>query len=252
LRRRVVGRRCCRLGEGGVVHTPKDEEVVAWIGGLGAAGAEHVMGRFAMGRSWAYARLSRLVLGGLLEQRTLLYRQPGLYIATVEGLRWCGLERLGVYRVGPGGFRHACEVARVAVALQARRPDWRVLSERQLRAAEADEGRLVASVKLGQLPGGRSALHRPDLALVSPSGVVVVVEVELSIKAPRRLAAICRAWARARHVERVYYLTEGATARAVERAIREVRAEERITIVPLTRPEAVFAEAREGAGRGSR
>ena len=44
------------------------------------------------------------------------YRQPGLYLATAEGLRACGLKRLGVYRVGPGGFQDACKVATVAVA----------------------------------------------------------------------------------------------------------------------------------------
>ena len=74
------------------MHTEKDGEIVAWIGRIGAAGAEQVMERFAMGRSWAYARLGRLVLTGLLEQRALLYRRPGLYIATAEGLRWQGLQ----------------------------------------------------------------------------------------------------------------------------------------------------------------
>jgi hypothetical protein len=38
--------------------------------------------------SWAYARLSGLVVACLLEQRTLLHRRPGLYVATAEGLRW--------------------------------------------------------------------------------------------------------------------------------------------------------------------
>lgn len=232
------------------MHTPKDQEVVGWIAGLGAAGAEHVMTRFGMGRSWAYARLSSLVAGGLLEQRMLLYRQPGLYVATREGLRWCGRERLGVFRVGAGGFRHASEVARVAAVLQSRRPEWQLLSDRELRVLEADEGRLVGSAKFGELPGGGSALHRPDLILVSPSGWVAAVEVELSIKAPRRLAAICRAWARARHVDTVVYLAEGATARAVERAVREVRAEDRIRIVPVEQPEALLALAGEVVARG--
>jgi hypothetical protein len=234
------------------VHTPKDQEVVGWIAGLGAAGAEHVMTRFGMGRSWAYARLSSLVAGGLLEQRTLLYRQPGLYIATREGLRWCGLERLGVFRVGPGGFRHAWEVARVAATLQARRPDWRVFSDRELRVLEAEEGRLVGSAKLGEHAGGASALHRPDLLLQSASGWVAAVEVELSIKAPRRLAAICRAWARARHIDTVVYLAEGATARAVERAVQTARAEDRIRIIPLDQPEALLAGAGREVGHVSR
>jgi hypothetical protein len=223
------------------VHTEKDAEIVSWIACLGAAGAEHVMGRFAMGRSWAYARLSGLVVGGLLEQRTLLYRQPGLYLATAEGLRWRGLERLGVYRVGPGGFLHAQEVASAAVALHRALPGWRMLSERHIRMQESDAGELVASVSLGELPGGRSALHRPDLALLSPEGRVVGVEVELSVKAPRRLAAICRGWARARHIDAVYYLAPPAAVRAVERAVAETRSEDRIVVLPLGEPEALAA-----------
>jgi hypothetical protein len=114
------------------MHTEKDADIVAWIGRIGAAGAEHVMARFATSRTRAYARLGQLVLAGLLEQRTLLYRQAGLYIATAEGLRWRGLQRLGVYRMGAGGFEHALHVASVAVALQRGLPGWRVASEREI------------------------------------------------------------------------------------------------------------------------
>src|SRR3984957_9419175 len=152
------------------MQTEKDAEIVGWVARVGAAGAEDVMARFGMGRSWAYARLSRLVVDGLLEQRTLLYRQPGLYVASAEGLRWRGLERLGVYRVGPGGFQHAQQVATTAVAIHAGLPGWEVLSEREIRAAESDRAELVASVRVGELPGRRPALHRPDLAVISPEG----------------------------------------------------------------------------------
>jgi hypothetical protein len=215
------------------MHTEKDGEIVAWIGRIGAAGAEQVMERFAMGRSWAYARLSRLVLAGLLEQRTLLYRRPGLYIATAEGLRWQGLQRLGVFRVGAGGFEHARQLAMAAVALERGLPGWRLLGEREIRLEEADADRLIASMRLREPRDGRAALHRPDLAPLSPRGRVIVVELELSRKAPRRLAAICRGWARARHVDAVYYLAAPAAARGLDRAIAETRAQERITVLAL-------------------
>jgi hypothetical protein len=230
------------------MQTEKDAEIVGWVGRLGAAGANHVMARFGMGRSWAYARLGKLVLGGLLEQKTLLYRQPGLYIATAEGLRWCGLERVGVYRVGPGGFKHACEVASAVVELHRRFPSWTVLSERELRVRESDEGELVASAKLGELPGGRPALHRPDLALISPQGRTLAVEIELSVKATRRLQAICRGYARARHLSHVYYLAAHPAARAVGRAVAETRSQERITVLALADVDALAAAEIEEAG----
>lgn len=215
------------------MQTEKDAEIVGWVGRVGAAGAEHVMARFGMGRSWAYARLSRLVADGLLEQKTLLYRKPGLYVASAEGLRWCGLQRLGLYRVGAGGFQHAQEVATAAVALDAGLPGWEIVSEREIRAAESDTGELLASVRVGELPGGRPALHRPDLAIISSEGRALAVEVELSVKAPRRLAGICRGYARARHVDRVYYLAAPAPARAVNRAVAETRAQDRIVVLAL-------------------
>ncbi|MFI4993267.1 MAG: hypothetical protein ACHQCH_06585 [Solirubrobacterales bacterium] len=91
-------------------------------------------------------------------------------MATADGLRWRGLQRLGVYRVSPGGFQHAWEVANAAVLLDRVLPGWEVLSEREIRLRESDGDELVASVKLGELPGGKPALHRPDLALLSPEG----------------------------------------------------------------------------------
>jgi hypothetical protein len=214
------------------VDTNRDQQIAAWLGELGAAGAEHVGARFGMGRSWTYRRLQLLVADGLLVERRLLHQQAGLYVATAEGLRWTGLGRLGVFRVGAGGFQHAREVARVAAELP-RLGARGLLSERTLRAAENDAGELIASARLGSLPGGRIALHRPDLALRSESGEMVAVEVELSVKAPRRLEAICRGYARARHLDHVAYLAAPAAARAVSRAAVAVRAEQRIRVHAL-------------------
>jgi hypothetical protein len=216
-----------------VLQTERDAEIVEWVGRLGAAGAEHVMARFHMGRSWAYARLSALVEDGLLEQKQLLHRQPGQYVAAAEGLRWRGLQRLGVYRLSVGGFEHARQVATVAVALHHGLSAWTLLSERELRVVESECGELVASARLGELPGGRPAIHRPDLALVSPERRVVAVEVELSIKAHRRLLAMCRGYTRARHINHVYYLANSAAGRAVTRAVEQTRAQDRITVLGL-------------------
>jgi hypothetical protein len=188
------------------MQTERDAEIVSWLGRIGAASAEHVMARFGMGRSSAYACLSRLGGDGLLEHKQLLYRTPGLYIATAEGLRWTFQERLGIYRLGPGGFQHAWELATTAVALHRSLPGWQLLSECEIRVGENEGPELIASASLGELPGGRPALHRPDLVLIGPDERVLAIEVELSIKAPRRLQTICRGYARARHVDHVYYL----------------------------------------------
>jgi hypothetical protein len=188
------------------MQTCRDAQIVGWIGRLGAAGAEHVMRRFAMGRSMAYHRLGLLHKDGLLEHHAVLFGRPGMYTATNVGLRWQHLDRLGAYKVSPGGFEHAWQVAHAAIELERTLPSWQVRRGREVRSSETDSDELYASVQVGQI-AGHAKLHRPDLVLVSSGGRrIVPIEVELSVKSAARLAAICRGWARARHVSCVYYL----------------------------------------------
>jgi len=234
------------------VQTERDREIVDWIGRVGAAGAEHVMRRFGMGRSQAYVRLNKLAADRLLEQRSILYRQAGLYVATIHGLRWCHLQQLGVFRVGTVGFEHARQLANTAAQLHHQLAGWQILTDRELRAAEGDTGQLIASVRVGALPDGRPAIHRPDLALLAPDGRTVAVEIELSIKARRRLETICRSYSRARHLHHTYYLATAAAARAVTRAIADTRAEDRITVLGVGDIDALVQSEREAAGAAAR
>jgi|GEM_PF-2462219 len=213
------------------MQTDRDAEIVFWIGRLGAAGAEHVMSQFAMSRSMAYQRLNSLTSDGLLEHHAVLYGRPGMYTATLAGLRWQGIAPFGVFKVRPGGFEHAWQVAHTAVELQDAMPDWKVLSEREIRQMESDK-ELFASVEVGQV-AGRPTLHRPDLVLTSREPCVVPIEVELSTKSASRLTAICQAWARARHIDTVYYLAAPGPARAVKRAVHATRATNRVKVLDL-------------------
>ncbi len=212
------------------MQTERDSQIVSWIGGLGAAGAEHVMSEFGMSRSIAYQRLNSLTRDGLLAHRAVLYGRPGMYTATLAGLRWKGIGHLGVFSVRPGSFEHAWQVAQTAVGLGRAMPDWDLMSERQLRSAENEYGKLVASIQVGQALTG-AKLHRPDLVLTCKRGPVVPIEVELSIKSASRLTAICRGWARARHINTVYYLAAPGPARAVARAIHTTNTADRIRVL---------------------
>ena len=89
---------------------------------------------------------------------------------------------------------------------------WLVLGERRYRLIERTTGDLIGSVPLGE------RLHRPDLLLIGGSRVIAV-EVELTVKAPRRLERICRGFARARHLDGVVYFAAPRPARAVQRAV---------------------------------
>jgi hypothetical protein len=200
---------------------------------LGAADVNHVRARFALCRTRAYQRLIELVQDGMLAQHRILHNRPALYVATTRGLRRHGLAGLGPCRVSAARFEHAWQIADAAVALAAGLPDWRLLSEREILWQERQRRKLLASVRVGSRGAGIAALHRPDLALLSPRGRVVAIEVELAAKRPPRLVAICSGWARARHVDVVYYFASPTAARAVGRAARKTRAEDRLRILPL-------------------
>jgi hypothetical protein len=214
------------------MQTSRDQQITQWVGELGAAQAAQIARRFEMGRSWCYQRLHNLVRDGLLEEHRLLHQQPGLYTVTPDGLRWAGLGRLGTFRVSPGSFEHTSQVAHVAAELHHALPDTVIIGERVLRAIETENRTLIGSIPVGALPGGRPALHRPDLVLQA-SGKAWAVEVELAVKAPRRLEVICRGYARARHIHHTIYLVTPAAGRAVTRTVEEVRAADRITILDL-------------------
>jgi hypothetical protein len=227
------------------MQTDRDAQIVSWIGSLGAAGAEHVMRQFRMSRSVTYQRLNSLTSDGLLEHHAVLYGRPGMYCATTTGLSWQGLSHLGVCRVRPGGFEHAWQVAHTAVELDSRLLGWEVLSERTIRLIEGCTGDMFASAQISRT-AEQPALHRPDLALLSPdAGILISIEIELSIKSAARLTTICRGWARAPHIDGVYYLAATGPGRAVKRAVESVHATDRISVLDLDQTRLLATEVRE-------
>jgi hypothetical protein len=123
----------------------------------------------------------------------------------------------------------------VAAALEHHYPHAMVIGEPALRLRERSSGAPFASAVLAWDGARGKLLHRPDLVLV-PRGeerLPVAIEVELTVKAPRRLTEICRAWARSRHVEGVVYMAPPTVRRAVERAVAAAQAEASVVVTPL-------------------
>lgn len=211
----------------------RDRELVRHVGRHGVISIEHAMAAQGVGRTAAYRRAASCIDAGLLERLEILRHQPSLLRATRRGLRYSGLDGLPVARVSPGGVDHALRCATVGRLLERRYGTSHVLTERELMLAEAVEDRLIASTRLGSR--GRPALHRPDLAALTDEGVLAV-EVELTPKSPRRLAAIIAAWAAADHVTEVHYVcAPGMTRRAVERAVAKVRAGHKVAVSEVPR-----------------
>ncbi len=204
----------------------RDKRLVRFVGRHGVVSYCHVMREFGIGRTAAYRLVKACKDRGLLGRDTTLRNEQPVLYATREGLRWAGLG----YRVAtlsPSLIHHDLRCTSMAQALGQEFPAG-IYTERDIRWRERIEGRPFASAKTGERPDGGPRLHLPDLAAVSERGIVAI-EVELSAKAPRRLEAIVRAWRRASWVSEVrYYCAPGQTRRAVERAIRATRSEDRV------------------------
>jgi hypothetical protein len=216
--------------------SPERLAMLQWAVRMGAITAEALAHREAATLASARAKLSRARRDGLILAQRPLTDRPTLYTATAAGVRASGLSGLDPCRVSVAGAQHMIACAHVAAALERGYPEHLVSGERELRRRERASGTPIASAMLSRTSDRGQLLHRPDLVVwpaAGASGLPLAIEVELTIKAPRRLAEICRAWARSRHVEGALYIAPAGVRRALERAIAAAQADERVAVVPL-------------------
>jgi len=211
-------------------------DLLRWTASLGAITAEALAVRRDISLSSARGRLTAACRRGLLVRVRPLSDRPALVTLTPAGARAVARPGAACCHVSPSNADHLIECALAAGSLERCYPGYRTLGERELRSAEHACGRPLASARLVGVHGGSSGLHRPDLVLLAPAedrSRPVAVEVELSVKAPRRLRAICRAWARCREVSGVVYLVREGVEPAVLRAVAAAQAQEQIAVVSL-------------------
>jgi len=210
--------------------------LVQWTACMGAVTAEALACSQSTTLVSARARLQAAERAGLLSRRRPLAERPALYTLTRAGMRMSGLRGLDPCRVSAANAQHMIVCVAVAASLESCYPNHRVLGECELRRDERELGAPLASARVGIGLHGTPLLHRPDLVLwpdESEVGLPVAVEVELTIKAPRRLADICLAWARNRAVAGVLYIAPADVERALKRAVDRANAHERIVVVGL-------------------
>jgi hypothetical protein len=218
------------------VPSPERAAILQWTARIGAVTAEALAHRHEISVASARARLRAAESARLVVRRRPLTGEPALYTATRAGLRASGLQGLDPCRVNASNALHAIACARAAAALERCYPDQRVLGERELRA---EERQILVPLASARMPPGVYSgrpLHRPDLVLWprgADAGLPVPVEVELTVKAPLRLANICRAWARCRSIAGVLYLAAPEVEPALMRAIEKADASKRVVVVPL-------------------
>jgi hypothetical protein len=209
-------------------------QILRWIASLGAITAEALARRTEVSVYSARAKLLAAKRRKLLTRERPLMGQPSLFALTRAGLRACEASGIGTCAVTAKNANHLIKCAATAAELERCYPHYRLVGEHELRRDEREQGRALASARLGH--GAEDSLHRPDLVLWprrSEDGLPVAVEVELTTKGSRRLVDICRAWARCRAVAGVIYLAPEDVERALLRAIAEACASEQVVVVPL-------------------
>jgi hypothetical protein len=218
-------------------------DLLLWVAALGAVSAPALAVRGEVTLASARASLTGARRRGELARSRPLAGQPALYTLTAKGARLAGTNGARACRVSVANAPHLIACAAAAAGLQRCYPGHHVLGERGLRELERLHGLTLASAQLGSA-GGEAQLHRPDLVLLAPrpdAELPVAVEVELALKAPQRLSAICRAWARCRQVGGVLYVASDQALRGVQRAIEQAHAGERIVAVSLRTLPAIAA-----------
>jgi hypothetical protein len=209
--------------------------LVSWAARVGGVTAVALSDRDRCTVASAGGRLRAAERSGLLHASRPLTGAPAVFVATRAGLHAAGLQSLDTVSITASNAGHSIACAAVAARLERNYPNQRMMGEQELRSEERQHRGPLASATLA---GGPQTvkLHRPDLVLwpQQPDGALpVAVEVELTVKAPRRLLEICRAWARCRCVAGVLYVVAAEVERPLLRAIENAQAHGRIAIVAL-------------------
>jgi hypothetical protein len=192
----------------------RDLEVLELLARYGTVPREVVAGWARSGRTVTYERERRLRAAGLIEVLAGPGEGERLLLATSSGRRACGRPELAAARPSPATLHHETVLAALGVRLE--RGGERVVSEREIVAAERAEGTHLHSADLG-----RGRCHRADLLRLGPDGPEAL-EVEMTAKGAARLDAILRAWRFAvaeGRLARVTYHCPPQTRRLLERAI---------------------------------
>jgi hypothetical protein len=227
----------------------KRAETTAWTTRLGAITPEALAEREQISTAEAQQRLDEAVRLGFLEKHSVLVGYSELYAATPSGRRLARKhvvagrypypEGLRSYRVTIGGARHTIACASVVAALERGYPGHRVIGEREMQRDESRQGRRLGSIDIPRW--GQTRSHVPDILIWPPSRsedsapLPIAVEIELVSKSKDVRTAICRAWARARHIEMALYYAETIQIEnLLLDTIEELKAEDMIVVNPLS------------------
>ena len=168
-----------------MVITPRDLDILRWIGRHGLVTTAHIQRHFAMGEWAAYRRVRALVSAGLLQRDAVFWKQAHVLRLTPGGARLAA-EGLAPAGADPAAVKHSLAVVTLSDRLLAQHPHAAYRTEREIRAAQLrqwrDKGRRP---KLSRIPDG--------VLLLAPDERVAI-ELDLTTKRTREVERVIEAY----------------------------------------------------------
>lgn len=157
---------------------------------------------------------------GLIEYKLFEAKGKGVLWATRLGLSFAGLGDLRYYEPTLGSLRHLYYVNQARLYVEQQRPEDFWKSERLIRYEQS------------ALPAGKKAPHIPDALLQKPSGEMIGIEVELSLKKRERILATLKELANTYH--RTWYFVAQPAWATVEAALAQLPERQRKSVQMLS------------------
>ncbi len=216
------------------VLTPRDQEILSWIGRYGVVSTEQVFRHWFPRKettvgpwttSAAYRRVAVLETMGLLQRDQLYLRAPHVLRLTLKGAQMAGTGARPAKLV-PATVGHALAVVDLTEALLPRFPDATLVTEREIRREQIRARRTHGrdGVVLGRIP---------DAMFRFASGKADAVELDYTVKTTKDITRIAYAYD-AHHpaiFKRVlWYAPRGRIAARVRKTVADLGLDSFITV----------------------
>ena len=211
--------------------TPRDREILAWIGRHGMVTTDPVAERFfarddgEVGKRAAHRRLAVLSQLGLVRRdQTPFWRAPWVIRITQAGAEM-GEIAIRPAQLVQGEIRHALALVDLVEELASEHRGSTLRTEREIRTDRWH------SRQDGKLRPGKG--RTPDGELTLRNGRVVAIELDLTPKRSKDFERILRSYRQERFDEIWWYVLPGAVPR-VARLVKDNRCEDFIDVRAYT------------------
>lgn len=220
-----------RWRERGPMVTPRDREILAWIGRHGVVTAEQVQHRFFAGERATYRRIQAVRTLGLVRRDATFYKQPYVLRLTTAGARVADVG-VGPAQLILASVSHSLGLVDLTECLVAQHPGATLITEREFRARQLRALREGTSERCARIPDGVLVLA-PD-----EGGMRVAIELDLTPKRAYGITRVIEAynttfnpnWSDEAGFNRVWWFVAGGAVERVRATVRDARADDFITV----------------------